>query len=118
MTPDAFRRLALSLPDAHEEPHFARTSYRVGKKIFATMTRDGEEAMVRVAAPEKLEALLAGHPERFFSHGGWTTRNGAIGVRLARVPLRQLRPLLVDSWRRVATQEAVAAWDRRRRPAR
>jgi hypothetical protein len=26
MTPAAFRRLALSSPEAHEEPHFERTS--------------------------------------------------------------------------------------------
>ena len=49
MTGAAFRKLALSLPEATEAPHFERASFRVGKKIFATMTADGDEAMVRVA---------------------------------------------------------------------
>ena len=39
MTPAAFRKLALSMPGAHKAPHFERTSFRVGKRIFATMKR-------------------------------------------------------------------------------
>ena len=54
MTGKQFRALALSLPEAHEAPHFERTSFRVGKKIFATMTPDGTEAMVRVAPRERM----------------------------------------------------------------
>ena len=37
MTPAALRPFALSLPEAHEAPHFERASFRVGKKIFATL---------------------------------------------------------------------------------
>ncbi len=33
---DSLRQLALSFPEATEEPHFEKTSYRVKKKIFAT----------------------------------------------------------------------------------
>ena len=44
MTPKAFQKLALSFDEAHEEPHFERTSFRVGKKIFATMKPDGSDA--------------------------------------------------------------------------
>jgi hypothetical protein len=33
---DTFRKLALSFPEATEEPHFEKTSFRVKKKIFAT----------------------------------------------------------------------------------
>ena len=85
MQPDALRRLALSLPEAHEAPHFERTSFRVGKKIFATMTADGAEAMVKLASPDDVEGLLSSKPAVFFSYGTWTTRNGALGVRLAKV---------------------------------
>ena len=62
MQPDALRRLALSLPEAHEAPHFERTSFRVGKKIFATMTADGAEAMVKLASPDDVEGLLSSKP--------------------------------------------------------
>ncbi len=32
-----FRNMALSLPEAEEQPHFEQTSFRVKKKIFATL---------------------------------------------------------------------------------
>ena len=111
MTPAALRRLALSLPGTHEEPHFERTSFRAGKKIFATMTGDGREAMVRVPDPDEREALLSGEPGVFFSYGGWTDRNGALGIRLAKARLSLMRGLVVGAWRSVAPKRVVAAWD-------
>jgi len=110
MTPAAFRALALSLPETSEAPHFARTSFRVGKKIFATMVTDGSEAMVRVAPRAALYALLKGQPELFFSYGGWTERNGSLGVRLAKIAAAQMRPLVVASWKHVAPKRALAAF--------
>jgi hypothetical protein len=110
MTAAQFRKLALSLPEASEAPHFERASFRVGKKIFATMTADGAEAMVRVAPRARLYALLEAQPDVYFSYGGWTERNGSLGVRLARVDAAELRPLLVDSWRHVAPKRALAAF--------
>ncbi|TGL64702.1 MmcQ/YjbR family DNA-binding protein [Leptospira sarikeiensis] len=38
------RKLALSLPEAKEEPHFEKTSFRIKNKIFATV--DAEEKKV------------------------------------------------------------------------
>lgn len=109
MTPDALRRLALSLPEAHEAPHFERTSFRVGKKIFATMTADGREAMVRLESPDDVEGLLATHPGVFFSYGTWTIRNGALGVRLAKASAAMMRQLVVGAWKGVAPKRALAA---------
>jgi hypothetical protein len=111
VTPTAFQKLALSLPDAHEEPHFDRRSFRVGKKIFATMTADGKEAMVRVSPPERLEVLLESEPDVFFSYGGWTTRNGSLGVRVQRVKAPLMKTLLIGSWKHVASKRAVAAFE-------
>jgi hypothetical protein len=113
MTPAAFRKFALSLPDAHEEPHFERTSFRVGTKIFATMTPDGKEAMVRVSPPELVRSLLTTHERVFFSYGGWTLRNGSLGVRLAKASAKMLEALIVESWRHVASKKAVAAYGAR-----
>lgn len=36
VTIETVRKLALSFPEATEEPHFEKTSFRVRKKIFAT----------------------------------------------------------------------------------
>ena len=34
---DTFREIALSFPETTEQPHFEKTSFRIGKKIFATL---------------------------------------------------------------------------------
>lgn len=111
MTPETLRRFALSLPEAHEAPHFERTSFRVGKKIFATMTRDGREAMVKLPSPDDVEGLLSSYPETFFSFGTWTTQNGALGVRLAKVEVAMMRQLVTAAWNGIAPKRAIAAFE-------
>ena len=108
MTGAAFRKLALSLPEATEAPHFARVSFRVGKKIFATMTAAGDEAMVRVAPRQKLYGLMKSQPDVFFSYGGWTERNGSLGIHLAKLDATLARELVLDSWRHVAPKRALS----------
>lgn len=106
VTVAAFRKLALSLPDATEQPHFVRTSFRVKKKIFATMTKDGTEAMVRVKPMTRLKQLLTEQPEVFFDYGGWTWKNGAIGVRLSKVSAKLFRELVTASHAQIAPKRA------------
>ena len=43
------RQLTLSLPHAVEEPHFAKTSFRVKKKIFATMDLKSKRVVVKLS---------------------------------------------------------------------
>ena len=108
MTSKQFRAHALSLPEASEAPHFDRASFRIGKKIFATLTADGAEAMVRVSPRQRLYALLKEQPEVFFSYGGWTERNGSLGVRLGRAEVQLICELITDSWRLIAPKRALA----------
>ena len=108
MTPTELRRIALSFPETHEEPHFERASFRVGKKIFATLTADGREAMVRVADTDAIETLLSAHPKIFFSYGTWTTRNGALGVRLPEVQAKLMKELMSTAWKNIAPKRVVA----------
>jgi hypothetical protein len=102
MTPAAFRKLALSMPGAVELAHFERTSFRVGKKIFATMTRDGREAMVPVRPLLRCFELLASKPKAFFSYGGWTQKHGSLGIHLAKAETRLVAKLMREAWERIA----------------
>lgn len=47
---DVFRKLALSFPEATEEPHFEKTSFRVKKKIFATYDELKKRACIKLSA--------------------------------------------------------------------
>ena len=60
----AFRKLALSLPDAIEVPHFELTSFRSGGKIFATLSEKDSRAMVKLT-PEQQEMMTAAEPGIF-----------------------------------------------------
>lgn len=46
---DTFRKLALSFPEATEEAHFEKTSFRVKKKIFATYDQVKKRACIKLS---------------------------------------------------------------------
>jgi predicted DNA-binding protein (MmcQ/YjbR family) len=49
VTFENFRKLALSFPEATEEPHFEKTSFRVRKKIFATYDSVKKRACIKLS---------------------------------------------------------------------
>ena len=49
ITIDTFRKIALSFPEAIEESHFEKTSFRVKKKIFATYDDTKHRACVKLS---------------------------------------------------------------------
>lgn len=46
-TIQTFRSLALSFPETEESPHFENTSFRVKKKIFATLSEKDKRACLK-----------------------------------------------------------------------
>jgi len=102
MTPDSFRRLALSMPEAVEAGHMGHPDFRVGGRIFATLGHPDEDwAMVKLT-PEQQEAFVAADPAVFAPvRGGWG-RRGATLVRLREARAASLRTALIAAWRNVA----------------
>jgi hypothetical protein len=111
MDADEFRAIALALPEAVEEPHFDRPSFRVRKRIFATL-RPGEGLAVLKLSRLAQEALVASDPQAFavtpWAHQGWTS------VDLRRVDAAELRELVAEAWAEVAPKRLVAAFAGRR----
>ena len=71
-----FRRLALAFPDAVEAPHFDAASFRVNKKIFATLGEANDRAVVKLTH-EQQEMMSAAEPKIFapvpsWGKHGWT----------------------------------------------
>ncbi len=50
---EKFKALALSLPGAEELPHFEKLSYRIGKKIFATLNEKDKIACLKLTVAEQ-----------------------------------------------------------------
>lgn len=102
MTPQDFRRMALSLPETSEESHMEHPDFRVGGKIFATLgyPRNGW-AMVKLT-PEQQDTFMKAEPEVFVPvKGGWG-RRGATNVILRAATKATLRRALVAAWRKTA----------------
>jgi hypothetical protein len=83
MTPDDFRRIALSLEGAEECSHMGSPDFRVGGRIYATLAAQAQGYGNLMLTPEQQAMFVAEAPEVFIPvHGGWG-RNGATHLKLA-----------------------------------
>jgi hypothetical protein len=108
MTVAAFRRLALSLPEAEEKGHMGHPDFRVRGKIFATLGYPDAAWAVLKLTSEQQQAFVEGAPRVFTPvKGGWGLR-GATSVHLKAASDRVLRPALLTAWRNVAPRRLAA----------
>jgi hypothetical protein len=101
------RRLALSLPEAAEQPHFEYTSFRVRGRIFATAPPAAHHAHIFLGEVER-EAALALYPdcvEKLF----WGKKVAGIRVDLARANPAAIETLLRQAWQRKAPKKLAAS---------
>jgi hypothetical protein len=98
------REFALALPEAHEQPHFQRTSFRVRGKIFATALPQSDQLNVLVDEPE-VRAAIAAHPG-FCEELWWGKRLAGVQVRLAAADPQAVKELLEEAWRMRAPKRA------------
>ena len=111
MTAEEFRRIALSLPGASEAAHMGHPDFRVGGKIFATLSPPGEGwAMVKLT-PEQQEAFAQSEPKVFAPFNGAWGRDGATKVDLKKAKKNSLRTALVFAWRNRAPKRLVQEFD-------
>jgi hypothetical protein len=109
---DEARVLALALPEAHEEPHFDLTSFRVGTKIFATAPLDADELRIFVDESET-KACAAEDPD-VFEELRWGQKVSGVRVTLSRADPERVTELLEESWRRKAPKRLVRTLDAER----
>lgn len=50
---ETFREIALSMPNSIEMPHFDKASFRVNKKIFATLNSERNIATIKLNAVDQ-----------------------------------------------------------------
>ena len=93
------RRIALSLPETTEKPWFNTPGFRVKDKGFLRIRSEAEGGLVVfVSDLGEKEALLASDPKKFYTtphYDGYPT----VLVNLKAVGVRELRELIVESWR-------------------
>jgi len=98
MTPNEFRKLALSFPETEESEHMHHPDFRVGGKIFATMGYpDKTRAMVKVT-PVEQEMLVEQEPVVFSPVKGKWGLKGCTSVNLQAGKKESLRKALAAAW--------------------
>ena len=96
------RRIALTLPEVNEDPHFGRPSFRVRGKVMLVLKPD-ERMFIRASSTEQ-EALSSMRPDVFTVGDGLQVRIGGISVSEA-------RELVYEAWRLVAPKRLVAQFE-------
>ena len=99
LTPDDVRRIALSLPEAYEAPHFDIASFRVGKKIFCTIHTEAPRIMLKLD-PEDQRNLSDG--DAIEPVPGYWGKNGSTFVWYERLEADRLPGLMRMAWANVA----------------
>jgi predicted DNA-binding protein (MmcQ/YjbR family) len=99
LTPDDVRRIALSMPEAYEAPHFDIASFRVGKKIFCTIHTKEPRIMLKLD-PEDQHNLADG--EAIEPVPGYWGKGGSTFVWYEKLDPVRLPDLMRMAWAAVA----------------
>lgn len=105
MTPAAFLKLAMSLPDVAEGAHQSGADLRVAGKIFASSAvRPGGAAYLKLTV-EQQQMLCAAEPKAFAPvPGGWG-RNGATWFYPRHADASTAKSALWMAWRNAASKK-------------
>jgi hypothetical protein len=107
MTPNEFRELALSFPEAIESAHMHHPDFRVRGRIFATLgypTKDS--AMVKLPQHKQTE-FMRSNPDVFQPAKGAWGRQGSTIVYLRAATINIVREALTAAWQNTAPKAAV-----------
>ena len=106
VTIEQARKIALSLPETEEKPHFHLTSFRVKNKIFATIHADKNYVMVKLSAIDQSVFCSYDKDVIFPVPGGWG-RQGATFINLKKVKKTMFADALTTGWKTTAPAKLI-----------
>jgi hypothetical protein len=101
MTPTDFRNLALDSPGAIESQHMNHPDFRVGGKIFATLSYPDESWGMVNLTPDQQRAFMKKAPDVFKPSSGAWGKRGATHVHLPSANKRMIRSAMNAAWKNV-----------------
>ena len=102
------RAVALALPRTEEHLIHDRVKFRVGRMVYAALSRD--ETILGFGFPkEERAALIAAEPDRFLLDRPSDARYQWIDARLDTLSLAEMREFVTDAWRMVVPKRVAAA---------
>ena len=104
VTKATFRKLALSLPEATEAPHHEITSFRVSKKIFATLNSKENRATI-LLSPRDQDLFCVFDINVMFPVPNKWGKHGWTHINLKTVPREMCSDALEAAYRQVAPEK-------------
>ena len=109
VTIEAFRKLALSFPETSEQPHFENTSFRVKKRIFATLSVVNKKGCLKLSAIDQsvfcsFDKTIIYPVNNKWGKQGWTL------VELKKVKKEMLMDALTTAYCEVAPKSLAAKY--------
>lgn len=101
MTPDEFREIALGLPETEERSHMNHPDFRVGGRIFATLSPDLTQGMAKLT-PADQQTFVRIDAASFKPASGSCGKGGATMITLASADENDVRSALAAAWRNIA----------------
>lgn len=99
-----FQECALSFEEAYEEPHFEKSSFRVRKKIFATLNTSKRQAVIKLS-PLDQSVFCSYDPAIIYPvTGGWG-KQGWTTIELDLIRKDLLLDALTTAYRQVAPKK-------------
>jgi hypothetical protein len=102
MTPDAFRKMALTLPGAAEGEHMGHADFRIRDKIFATLGYPSAAFATLMLTPDEQLRFMHSAPDCFFPAKGAWGRKGSTHIRLVAADRIEVQRALRAAWQHKA----------------
>jgi hypothetical protein len=99
MTANDFRRIALGMEGAIESSHMDHPDFRVGNRIFATLTHDEQLGMVSLPPGDVQQEFIRVHPTAFSMVNGAWGLQGATRVHLEAADEDAVGEAVTVAWR-------------------
>jgi predicted DNA-binding protein (MmcQ/YjbR family) len=94
---ESFRQLALSYDETVEEPHFEKTSFRVNKKIFATLDVCKHKAILKLSVTDQSVFCLFNKSVIYAVSRGWG-KQGWTCIELKKIRNEMMRDVLTRAY--------------------
>ena len=101
---DTFRTLAMSFPEVEELPHFDKASFRIKKKIFATLTESKLQATLKLSAVDQ-SIFCAYNSEVIYQVPNKWGLQGWTIVHLEKISLELLKGALEAAYQEVSKKK-------------
>jgi predicted DNA-binding protein (MmcQ/YjbR family) len=111
MNISSFKKVALAFDEATEQPHFEKISFRVNKKIFATLDEAEQIVVVKLSVEEQAVFCLYDKTVIYPAPGKWGLQ-GWTKIELKKVKKEMLLDALTVSYCNTAPKKLAGKYKR------